>query len=189
MAGVQLLVDMYREGQIPNLITGNKGATSTSDGLPGGQYATILDGPWMKDIWEGQYPKFKPVYSQVPAGSGGSISVVGGESIVVTQATKNAEAAFKFVEFAQSEAYQLGMAKAGQMSVKPSLSEKQAKIAPYFETFAKQLDTSKARLPIPKAGEVDKILNAELTKAFEGKASVRDALSGAASQIDALLTE
>jgi multiple sugar transport system substrate-binding protein len=189
VAGVQLLVDLYQAGAIPNLITGNSGATSTSDGLPSGEHATILDGPWMQDIWAGQYPEFEPVLSPVPAGDGGSISVVGGESLVVTEATDEAEAAYRFVEFTQSEEYQLGMAKVGQMTVKPEFAEAQAEIAPGYEVFSDQLETARARLPIPQAGEVDTILGTELVPAFEGKTSVEEALGSAAAQIDELLAE
>jgi len=53
VAGVQFLVDLYKEGQIPNAIIGNEGATKTQDGMPNGEYATILDGPWMDQIWAG----------------------------------------------------------------------------------------------------------------------------------------
>lgn len=187
VAGIQLLVDLYQEGAIPNLITGNTGATSTSDGLPSGEYATVLDGPWMKEIWEGQYPDFEPIYAPVPAGDGGSISVVGGESIVVSEATAHAEAAYAFVEFTQSEAYQVGMAGAGQMTVKPEFAEQQAAIDPSYEAFSTQLETARARLPIPQASEVDTILNTELVPAFEGKVSVKEALTKAAEQIDDLL--
>ncbi|WP_156761410.1 extracellular solute-binding protein [Microbacterium karelineae] len=189
IAGVQLLVDLYQAGSIPNLITGNAGATSTSDGLPGGQYAAILDGPWMQDIWAGQYPDFDPIYAPVPAGDGGSISVVGGESIVVTEGASSGDAAYAFVEFTQSEQYQLGMAKAGQMTVKPEFADAQAEIAPYYATFSDQLEAARARLPIPQAGEVDTILSAELVPAFEGDVSVADALAAAAAQIDTLLAE
>lgn len=189
VAGVQLLVDLYREGAIPNLITGNTGATSTSDGLPSGVYATVLDGPWMKEIWQGQYPEFTPVYSPVPAGDGGSISVVGGESIVVSEGTKYADAAYKFLEFTQSEDYQVGMAGVGQMTVKPEFAEQQAAIDPYYEAFSTQLETARARLPIPQASEVDSILNAELVPAFEGTVTVKEALSKAATKITDLLAE
>ncbi|MFI8634145.1 extracellular solute-binding protein [Microbacterium sp. NPDC077663] len=189
VSGVQLLVDLYQAGQIPNLITGNTGATSTSDGLPTNAYASILDGPWMQDIWAGQYPDFEPIYAPVPAGDGGSISVVGGESIVVTEGTAHADAAYDFVAFTQSEEYQLGMAQAGQMSVKPSLAEKQAELVPYFDAFADQLETARARLPIPQAGEVDTILNTELVPAFEGTTTVEAALASAAARIDELLAE
>ncbi|GEP47218.1 extracellular solute-binding protein [Microbacterium saccharophilum] len=189
VAGVQLLVDLYQKGQIPNLITGNTGATGTSDGLPGGLYASILDGPWMQDIWAGQYPDFAPAYSPMPSGDGGSISVVGGESLVVTESTAHADAAYKFLEFSQSETFQLGMARAGQMSVKPEFAQKQADLVPYFATFSDQLETARARLPIPQAGEVDTILNDELVPAFEGKVTVADALTAAAKKIDALLAD
>jgi multiple sugar transport system substrate-binding protein len=185
---VQLLVDLYKQGAVPNLITGNTGATSTSDGLPSGNYATVLDGPWMKDIWKGQYPDFDPIYAPVPSGGKGSISVVGGESINVSEATEHEDAAYKFVEFTQSEAYQVGMARAGQMTVKPEFAEKQAAIDPYYKAFSAQLETARARLPIPQASEVDTILKTELVPAFEGSVSVRDALTKAAAQIDGLLS-
>lgn len=110
-------------------------------------------------------------------------------SSVVHEATEHADAAFKFVEFTQSEAHQLGMAKVGQMTVKPEFADAQAKIDPYFQTFSDQLETARARLPIPQAGEVDAILSTELVPAFEGKVGVKEALSSAAKQIDALLAE
>lgn len=187
VAAVQLLVDLYNAGQIPNLITGNQGAIGTSDGLPSGNYATILDGPWMVGIWGEQYPDFKPVYAPVPAGPGGSISVVGGEDIVLTTASKNQEAALEFIRFSQTEQFQIEMAKTGQMTVIPAYAGKQAEIAPFTAAFAEQLKTAKSRLAIPGSSKVDGILNTELVPAFEGKISVQEALTKAAAQIDPLL--
>lgn len=187
VAAVQMLVDLYKEKQIPNLIIGNQGAVSTSDGLPSGNYATILDGPWMAGIWGEQYPDFTPVYAPVPAGPGGSISVVGGEDIVLTTASKNQEAALEFIRFTQTEQFQIEMAKTGQMTVIPAYAEKQAAIAPYYAVFAEQLKTAKSRLAIPGSSKVDGILNTELVPAFEGKVTVQEALTKAATQIDALL--
>ncbi len=168
VAAVQMLVDLYKAGQIPNLITGNQGATGTSDGLPTGKYATILDGPWMRDIWKGQYPDFKPIYAPVPAGDGGSISVVGGESIVMTANTPNKDAAMQFIAFTQSSDFQLAMAKAGQMPVVAEYGTEAVKADPFYEPFAKQLETAKSRLSIPDSSQVDTILSTELTPAFEG---------------------
>ena len=59
----------------------------------------------------------------MPEGDGGSISVVGGESIVVTEATEHADAAYEFAEFTQSEQFQLAMAKVGQMTVVPEFAD------------------------------------------------------------------
>lgn len=187
VAAVQMLVDFYQAGQIPNLITGNEGAVSTSDGLPGGQYATILDGPWMQGVWSGQYPDFTPIYAPVPAGDGGSISVVGGEDIVLTASSKHQEAAMEFIRFTLSERFQIEMAKTGQMTVVPAFADQQTGIADFYSTFSDQLKTAKARLAIPKAAMVDTILSTELTPAFEGSISVKEALSRAAAQIDELL--
>ncbi len=188
VAAVQMLVDLYKAGQIPNLITGNQGATGTSDGLPTGKYATILDGPWMRDIWKGQYADFKPIYAPVPAGDGGSTSVVGGESIVMTANTPNKDAAMQFIAFTQSSDFQLAMAKAGQMPVVAEYGTEAVKADPFYEPFAKQLETAKSRLSIPDSSQVDTILSTELTPAFEGTVSVKDALTSAAEQIDPLLS-
>lgn len=189
VAAVQMLVDLYKDGQIPNLITGNQGATGTSDGLPGGNYASILDGPWMVDIWKEQYPKFAPNYSAVPAGDGGSISVIGGESIVMSTSTKHAEAALKFIRFTQSEEFQLAMAATGQMPVVETIGTKAAAQFPYLAPFAEQLKTAKSRLNIPEAAKVDTILNNHLTEAFKGSVTVQAALTAAAAEIDPLLAK
>ncbi len=187
VAAVQMLVDFYQEGLIPNLITGNEGATGTSDGLPGGQYATILDGPWMQGVWSGQYPDFKPIYAPIPAGPGGSVSVVGGEDIVLTASSQHQDAALKFIRFTQTEQFQIEMVKTGQMTVIPAFADQQTGISSFFSTFSDQLKTAKSRLAIPQSSKVDVILETELTPAFEGTISVKDALSKAAAQIDELL--
>jgi len=189
VAGVQLLVDLYQQGAIPNLIIGDKGATQTSDGLPKAKYATILDGPWMSDIWKGQYPDFTPVYSPMPAGPGGSVSVVGGEDIAMTTSSKNQSAAEKFIAFTQTADFQINMAKTGQMSVVKSLDPQEAAAVPAFAPFIKQLATAKPRPSVPQAPAIDTALNDELVKAFEGKESVKDALDHAAATIDPLLTQ
>jgi len=189
VAAVQMLVDLYKAGAIPNLITGNKGATSTQDGLPKGAYASILDGPWMQAIWQGQYPDFKPVYSPVPKGDGGSISVVGGESIVITTVSKNQAAAEKFIAFTQTADFQINMAKTGQMSVVKSLNAQEAAAVPAFAPFIKQLATAKPRPSVPQAPAIDTVLQDELTKAFQGSETVQQALDNAAAAIDPLLTK
>jgi len=188
VAAIQMLVDMYQAGEIPNLITGNSGATSTQDGLPKQNYATILDGPWMKSIWKAQYASFTPIWAPVPAGAGGSISVVGGEDIVLTSTSKHQAAAEKFIAFTQSKTFQIDMAKTGQMTVVPAYADAQAQLDPTYAIYAAQLKTAKARLAIPAASKVDGILTDALTPAFEGKVSVKDALTTAAGQIDPLLT-
>ena len=184
---VQMLVDWYKAGLIPNLITGNAGAVSTQDGLPKTTYANIFDGPWMAGIWQGAYPSFKPIYSPIPAGAGGSVSVVGGEDIVMTASSKHQAAAEKFIAFTQTAKFQLAMAKTGQMTVVPSLAAQQAQIAAYYEVYSDQLKTAQSRIASPNQSKIDTVISTSLTPAFLGTTTVKAALASAAQQIDALL--
>lgn len=188
VSGVQLLVDLYKAGEIPPLIAGDKGATATSDGLPKGSYATILDGPWMTGIWSAQYAAFKPVYAPVPAGPGGSVSVVGGEDIAMTLASRNQAAAETFIRFTQGADFQLAMARTGQMSVIPALADRETAASPQLAPFVKQLATARSRPSVPQAPQIDTVLQNELTAAFQGKETVQRALDKAAAGIDPLLT-
>ena len=106
----------------------------------------------------------------------------------MSSSTKNADAAMKFIRFTQTAAYQLPMAKTGQMSVVKSLDSQEAALMPEFAPFIKQLQTAKPRPAVPQAPAIDTALQNELTKAFQGGESVQQALTNAAKQIDPLLT-
>jgi multiple sugar transport system substrate-binding protein len=188
VATIQMLVNLYKAGAIPNLLIGNKGAVQTSDGLPKGNYADILDGPWMAGIWAGQYASFKPTYSPVPAGPGGSISVVGGEDIVMTTASQHQAAAEEFIAFTQTSTWQLAMAKTGQMSVVSADDAQEATDSPALAPFIKQLATAKSRPAVPDEPQIDTALQDDLTPAFTGASTVQAALDKAAADIDPLLT-
>jgi multiple sugar transport system substrate-binding protein len=187
VAAIQMLVNLYKEGAIPNLLIGNKGAVQTQDGLPKGVYADILDGPWMAAIWQAQYASFQPTYSPVPAGPGGSVSVVGGEDIVMTSSSKNQAADEEFLAFTQTATYQLSMAKTGQMSVVSALDAQEAAASPALAPYIKQLATAKSRPAVPDEPQIDTALQDDLTPAFQGKVTVQAALDKAAKDIDPLL--
>jgi multiple sugar transport system substrate-binding protein len=187
IAGIQLLVDLYKDGAIPNLILGASGALQTSDGVPQGKYATILDGPWMFPIWAGSYPDFTPGEARVPKGVGGSVSVVGGEDIAMIKSTKHAAATKAFIKFMLSPHAQLQMAKAGQMPVVKSVGAQLTKIHAYYRTFVQQLATARPRTPSPNWSKIDQVLSTEVANAISGKATTKQALTAAAHQIDGLL--
>jgi multiple sugar transport system substrate-binding protein len=189
VAGVQLLVDLHEDKAIPDIILGGEGGTKTSDGLATGAYATILDGPWMYPIFQSQFPDFQLQAAQVPAGDGGSISVVGGESVVLTQSSKNKEAATEFMRYLLSDDAQLAMAKVGQMSVLSKLGDQLTSINAYYAPFVEQLATARPRTPTPAWPKIDDILKAEIQKALQGDMTVQAALDEAAAQIDPLLAQ
>src|SRR5262249_23625580 len=167
--------------------TGNQGATGTEDGLATGKYATILDGPWMFPIFRKAYPNFQLRTSLVPAGAGGSVSVVGGEDIVLTQASKNKAAAEQFIRFMLSPWAQTQMAHAGQMPVRTDVTKQLTKINSYYAIFEQQLKTAQPRTPSPEWPKIDSILGDAVASALKGGQTTQDALHSAAQQIDQLL--
>lgn len=189
VAGIQVLVDLYEAGGLPDIILGDAGGLSTSDGLAQGDYATILDGPWMWNIFESQYPDFTLNAAPVPAGAGGSISVVGGEDIVLTESSKNKDAATEFMRFLLGDWAQTEFAKIGQMSVLADLGDDLASINDYYAHFIDQLATAKNRPATPAWSKIDTILQDEVRAAIRGEKTAQEALDSAAAQADVLLAE
>lgn len=187
VAGVQMLLDLYKMKAIPPLIMGGTGGLATSDGLATGKYATILDGPWMYPILASSHPSFKMSAAQVPAGPGGSISVVGGEDVVVFKGAKNRALSLAFTRYLLSPEAQTAMAKVGQMSVLKDLDVTQ--IDPKYAPFVLQLQTARPRPPVPAWAKMDDVLKQKLNAAFNGDLTVQQAMDQAASQIDALLAQ
>lgn len=189
VAGVQVLVDLHAGGFLPDIILGDSGGLATSDGLASGEYATILDGPWMYPIFASQYPDFEISAAQVPAGEGGSISVVGGEDIVLTQSSENKAAAAEFLRYLLSEEAQLEFAKVGQMSVLADLGPQLEGINAYYAPFVEQLATARPRPVTPAWTQINSILENEIRAAMRGEKTVQEALDTVAEQSDALLAQ
>lgn len=157
-------------------------------GYFGGTIASMLEGPWIFPTAQSQYPDFTVKTALMPAGDGGSISVVGGENIVMFNTTQKQDAALEFLRFTQSDEYQQKMSETGQLTVKSSLLETDYfKNHPYYGVFLEQLQTSRARTPVPQWTAIEEILSNAGQSILRGELSAQDALDDAASQIDALL--
>jgi multiple sugar transport system substrate-binding protein len=188
VAAVQFWVNLHRQGQAK--FANVDGGAQTSDGLATAKYATILDGPWMFPIFQGQYPDFRLKTGLVPAGPGGrSISVVGGEDIVMTKSSSHKSEAAEFIRFMLSKQAQTEMAQVGQMSIRKDLKTQLTKIHPYYGIFIDQLATARPRTPHPAWPKMDSIIDSYVAKAIKGDLSVKEALTQAAAQIDGLLAE
>jgi multiple sugar transport system substrate-binding protein len=187
VAAVQMLVDMYKAGEVPDVVLGGTGGLSVYDGIAQGKYVGTSDGPWMYSIFDSSYKGVPLASATFPAGAGGSVSVVGGEDVVLTKASKNKSAAIAFMRFLLTPWAQSQMAKVGQMPVLPSLGKQLVKIHPYYAVYVKQLANARARTPTPKWPQIDQIVTQSIAKAFTGELSVKQALDDAARQIDGLL--
>jgi multiple sugar transport system substrate-binding protein len=165
------------------------GGLSTPDGFFTDVFASMLEGPWWFPLAEAQYPDFPIRTALMPAGDGGSISVVGGENIALFKGAET-EAALEFLRFTQSDEYQLKMSEVGQLTVVAELIETDYfQNHPYYGTFLEQLETAKARTPHPKWTEMEGILTDAGQLILRGEMPAQDALDLAAEEIDALLAE
>ncbi len=184
VAAVTKLQEWLEKGYLSPSILG--GGLATSEQFGNDQAAMILEGPWMPGIFQNQFPELAYQYATVPAGPGGTASVVGGEDIVVFKSTQNKEAALAFTRFMVSEEAQLAMGKIGQMPVLSSLAGN-AELPDYYPTFQEQLKTAKARTPVPSWPKIDEAVSNAVLKALRGEATVQAALDEAATTVDALL--
>lgn len=180
-----MLKDMYDQGCIsPNLMGGGIG---TSDGHATGMYAMIIDGPWMKSIYETDFPDFAVNFAPMPVNEAGTnSSVVGGEDLVLFEGSDNPEAAMAWAAFLLSEEAQLRMAEAGTMPVRSSLIGSD-RLPEHFDVFLEQLKTAQARVPHPEWTGMDDAVNNAFQRILRGDQTVQEALDQAAEEINALL--
>jgi multiple sugar transport system substrate-binding protein len=124
----------------------------------------------------------------LPAGEGGSVSVVGGEDIVMFQQSQKKEAALEFMKYMTSEETQLKLVSVGQMPVLKSAADSDTiKEHPYFGIFLQQLENAKARTPHPQWSKIEEIITNSGSAILNGDVDVQAGLDDAAAQIDPLL--
>ncbi len=185
VAAFEMLNDLYADGCLsPNLLGGGIG---TADGHATGLYAMITDGPWMVDIYAGNYPDFEVNFSLVPAnGSGSTSSVVGGEDVVVFADSDASDAAMAWTAYLMSAEAQKTMAEVGVIPTRADLIG-DPDLPDYFGVFLEQLTTAQARVPHPQWGDMDNAINNAFQRMLNGEQTPQEALDQAADEINDLL--
>lgn len=189
---LETIVDWNNRGLVlPSLLGGEPG---TWDGIKNGDYLMSDDGPWFYSILNAEAaesgfdPMEKTVRSLMPAGSGGSISVIGGENLVIFAGSKHQEAAWTFAKWMMTEEPQLMMAEVGMIPTNKQAADQMKNLdIPYIDTYVQQLETALPRTPIPQWGEVESIFNLSFEKAIRGEMTAKEALDDAVEQIKAIL--
>jgi multiple sugar transport system substrate-binding protein len=188
VAALQFLYDMISSGCFSDGYLGS--GIDTWAGYFGGTIASMLEGPWLYPIAESQYPDFEISASLLPAGDGGSISVVGGENVVLMASSDQQEAALEFLRFTQSPEYQLEMSTVGQLTVLSALLEDEYFTEhPYYPIFLEQLQTARARTPHPRYTEIEEVLSDTAELILRGEVTAQEGLDAAAEEIDSILAE
>lgn len=183
VGAIEMLSELYQA----NAITGwNSGDIPMTDGFGTGRYLMLLEGPWKAAELAGAYPDLEYGTAPMPAGAGGSHSVLGGEDIsMFTSANK--DAAWLFLKFMTGEFAQVEMAKCGQIPVNQTAlgsdTVKNADFAPYIEA----LPNAKSRPTVAAWTEMDNDLMVSVTAVMNGEKSAQDAMDELAAKWDVLL--
>lgn len=184
---MEFLVDLYKEGYMAETIAG--GGEDTGSGYGNDHYGMIFGGPWFWPIIKGQFPEKELNFALWPKGDNAqSVSVVGGENLIIPAGSKNKDMAWEFAKYMLSEDVQLKLAQVGQIPVLKSVVDTDYfKSHPYYGIFMEQLKTAKARTVHPQWNRIKQ----ELHEAFEaillGKMEAKNALDQAAYNIDNIL--
>lgn len=188
---LETIVNWNKEGLVISALLG--GEPGSWDGLKSGQYMMIDDGPWFFSIMLGDAANEfkvmdKTVRALLPAGPGGSRSVVGGEDLVSFTNSKHPEEAWTFMRWMLGEEPQQIMVEAGMIPTNKNAAKAiDTTKTPYIKEFIDQLNTALPRTPIPQWGEMETIFNLSFEKAIRGEQSAEDALNDAVKQINDVL--
>lgn len=185
-ACVQQLVTDEQSGVIGSDMAGGSGSISGETGFPKGQYAMYFDGPWAPTTYKAEgFTGYGT--TTIPKGPGGSISVVGGEDLVIPKDAPNMADTIKFVEFLQGPLAQLAMASAGDMTAYKTDSANEAKVNPALRVFARQLLTARARPVTQGYAALDSAFSNELAEMLANKVTVAAGLAAATVAANAAL--
>lgn len=178
---------LYAEGVIGPSILGEQ--PDTWGGMENANYLMIEDGPWYYSII-GEAALENTVSSIMPAGKGGSVSVVGGEDIVMFNTSKNKEAAWIFMKWMLTEEPQIKMASMGLVPTNAAAaSSEEVFKTPYIENYIEQLKTAKPRTPNPNWEKMSEIIGLAFETVIRGEQDAKTTLDEAAILCDELLSE
>lgn len=186
VGAIEMLVDWYERGLIAPTI--NSSGLGSWEGLGSGRYLATQDGPWAYPSIVGQYPDINLEHAFFPAGPAGSVSIVGGEDIVMFSDSSNKDAAWTFLQFLLSPWGQMTMATTGQIPViTAALSDPYIVNHPYYGIYLEQLQTAKPRTPHPTYNRIEAAVENAVQRVLMGEMSAQASFDQAALEVDALL--
>lgn len=180
---IETFAELVKAGGITGF---NAGDIPMTDGFGTGRYAMMLEGPWKSAELAGAYPDVAYGTAPIPAGEGGSISVLGGEDIAMFNSA-NKEAAWKFMQFMTSEYAETEMAKCGQIPVNKAALESETVKAADYAPFIEAIQTAKARPTVAAWSEMDNDLQVAMNAVVTSEKTAQEAMDELAAAWDLLL--
>jgi multiple sugar transport system substrate-binding protein len=188
---VETIAGWHKDGLTAPTILG--GEPGTWDGMKNHEYLMIDDGPWFySTLMNEEGSKFDALNDTVrgvmPAGDGGSRSVIGGEDLVIFANSKHPEEAWTFAKWMLTEEPQKLMSETGLIpSNINAANDPGFQETPFVAEYVKQLETALPRTPIPQWSEIEAVINLNFEKVIRGEMDAKKAMDDAAKQAEALL--
>lgn len=175
----------YDQGIIGPSVLGEQ--PDTWGGMSNGNYLLIDDGPWYYSIM-GDSAVNSTTPTSLPAGDAGSISIVGGENLVMLGNSEHKDAAWTFMQYMSTMEPQILMAQAGMIpTLTAAANDEDALTAPYIAAYFEQLESTNPRTPNPNWAQIDEAVSLAFESVFREEKTATEALNDIAAQIDALL--
>ena len=167
-------------------MAGGSGADQWRDRLPQGSVRDVLRRAVGSDELQsrGLHRLRHGHHSQGP---GGSISVVGGEDLVIPKDAHNMADTIKFVRFLQQPLAQLAMASAGDMTAYKTNNANERKINPALRGLRAAVVDRAGSSGHPGLRALDTAFSNELAEMLAGKVTVAAGLAAATTAANAAL--
>ncbi|MDX6316771.1 MAG: multiple sugar transport system substrate-binding protein [Nocardioidaceae bacterium] len=154
-----------------------------------GQSAMYMAGSWFASYMDSSFPKIKGKWATapLPSGTAGCKTTTAGDALVITSNTKNADAAWKWIEYLDSPKnvglWTYGSKDGSELPPLQSLLGDAVKTKPVLKGFVDLMKCGvSGTVSNPKFPKIQEALNTELGKAFYGDETAKQALANAAQQ-------
>jgi multiple sugar transport system substrate-binding protein len=186
-AALQLWVDFVKSGEMSRSVV-NWDQAAVLQQFENERAALMVNGPWQIPTIKADKPKLDWQVSTLPQGQT-SASILGGENIAITKASKNVDAAWEFIKWTQEPANLTSyIVTAGKIPSRKAVAEqKEWTSDPAVKVFVEQLAVARPRAYGPKYPEISAAVQDMLQSALTGDATVDAAIKAAAGKIKPLL--
>jgi multiple sugar transport system substrate-binding protein len=158
----------------------------------GGQAAFAMNWPYVYQLAEASNSNLKGKVGWIPfpAGTNTPKAALGGDALVINSKSQLAPAAWKFVQFLNSDSIQIDRAvTAGDPpAVKSAYNQSLYSQAAYYQAQKPVFDVATPRPVTPLYPRVSDVLQTQLNAALSNQISAQDALNSAQSQINSILS-
>ena len=186
-AALALWVDLVNAGQMSKSIV-NWDQQAVLQQFQNGRAALMVNGPWQIPVLTDESAKLKWEVATLPQDSQ-SASVLGGENLAITKASKNVDAAWEFLRWSQEPENLLRYnTLAGKIPSRTDVAENERWTGdPALKVFTEQLKVAKPRAYGPKYPEISAAIQEMLQSALTGSNEVDEAVTTAAGKVAPLL--